>query len=44
VPTVVLYGYKTWLLALRKEYRLSMFDRRVLRKIFGNSRRLEKPA
>jgi hypothetical protein len=43
VPAVVLYGYKTWLLTLRKEHRLSMFDRRVLRKIFGPRRRLEKP-
>jgi hypothetical protein len=39
VPTVVLYGCETCLLTLREEHRLSMFERRVLRKIFGPKRR-----
>jgi len=30
----ILYGFKTWSLALRKEHRLKMFDSMVLRKIF----------
>jgi hypothetical protein len=32
---VVLYGCKTWSLALRKEHRLRVFENRVLRRIFG---------
>jgi hypothetical protein len=45
----VLYGYKTWSLALREERRLRMFENRVLRKIFERkrvevTRRLEKNA
>ena len=32
---VVLYGCETWLLTLREERRLGMFENRVLRKIFG---------
>jgi hypothetical protein len=35
---VVLYGYKTWSSALRKEHRLRVFDNRVLRRIFGPKR------
>jgi hypothetical protein len=31
---VVLYGYKTWLLTLRDERRLRVFENRVLRRIF----------
>jgi hypothetical protein len=32
---VVLYGYGTWSLTARKEYRLRGFENRVLRKILG---------
>jgi hypothetical protein len=32
---VALYGCGTWSLTLRKEYRLRMFEKRVLRRIFG---------
>jgi hypothetical protein len=32
---VVLYGYKTWSLTLREEYRLRVFENRALRRIFG---------
>ena len=35
---VVLYGYETWSLALRENRRLTMFENRVLRKIFGPER------
>jgi hypothetical protein len=35
---VVLYGCKTWSLTLREEYRLRVFENRVLRKIFGPKR------
>ena len=35
---VVLYGCETWLLALREEHRLRMFENRVLRRIFGPRR------
>ena len=33
--TVVLYGCGTWSLTLREEYRLRVFENRVLRRIFG---------
>jgi hypothetical protein len=32
---VVLYGFGTWSLMLRKEHRLRMFEKRVLRGLFG---------
>jgi hypothetical protein len=35
---VVLYGYETWSLTLREEYRLRIFENRVLRRIFGPKR------
>jgi hypothetical protein len=35
---VVLYGCKTWLLTLREECRLWVFENRVLRRIFGPKR------
>jgi hypothetical protein len=35
---VVLYGYKTWSSALRKEHRLKVFENRVLKGIFGLKR------
>jgi hypothetical protein len=35
---VVLYGYETWSLALRDEYRLRVFENRVLRRIFRPKR------
>jgi hypothetical protein len=35
---VVLYGCETWSITLRKDYRLRVFENRVLRKIFGPKR------
>ena len=35
---VVLYGCETWSLTLREERRLRVFDKRVLRRLFGPSR------
>jgi hypothetical protein len=35
VLPVVLYGCETWLLTLREECRLRVFENRVLRRIFG---------
>jgi hypothetical protein len=32
---VVLYGCETWSLTLREEYRLRVFENRVLRMLFG---------
>jgi len=34
----LLYGCETWSLTLRKERRLSVFENRVLRRIFGPKR------
>jgi len=36
--TVVLYGYETWSRTLREEYRVRIFDKRVLRRIWGSRR------
>jgi hypothetical protein len=38
ISPVVLYGCKTWSLTLREERRLSVFENRVLRRIFGPKR------
>jgi len=35
---IVLYGFKTWSLALREERRLRVFENRVLRRMFGPRR------
>jgi len=35
---VVLYGCDTWSLILRKERRLTVYENRVLRRIFGRKR------
>jgi hypothetical protein len=35
---VVLYGCETWCLILREEHRLSVFENRTLRRIFGPKR------
>jgi len=35
---VVLYGRETWSLTFREESRLTMFEKRVLRRIFGHKR------
>ena len=35
---VVLYGFETWLLTLREDHKLRMFENRVLRRIFGPKR------
>ena len=34
----ILYGCETWSLTLRKERRLRVFEKRVLRRIFGPKR------
>ena len=36
--TAVLYGCETWLLTLREERRLRVFENTVLRRIFGPKR------
>jgi hypothetical protein len=38
ILSVVLYGCETWSLKLREEYKLRVFDNRVLRRIFGQKR------
>jgi hypothetical protein len=38
IAPVVLYGCETWLLTLREERRLTVFENRLLRKIFGPKR------
>jgi hypothetical protein len=35
---VVLYGCETWSLTLREEHRLRVFEKRMLRRIFGQKR------
>jgi len=35
---VVLYGCETWLLTLREEHRLRVFENRVLRRVCGSKR------
>jgi hypothetical protein len=35
---VVLYGWETWSLTLREEHRLRLFEKRVLRRVFGPKR------
>jgi hypothetical protein len=35
---VVLYGCETWYLTLREEHRLRVFEKRLLRTIFGSKR------
>jgi hypothetical protein len=35
---IVLYGYETWSLTLRKGHRLKVFENRVLGRIFGPKR------
>jgi hypothetical protein len=44
---VVLYGCETWILILREEHKLRVFENRVLRRIFGerkSDKGLEKTA
>jgi hypothetical protein len=38
IKPVVLYGYETWSLTLRKAHRLRVFENRVVRGIFGHKR------
>jgi hypothetical protein len=38
ILTVVLYRCETWSLTLREEHRLRVFEKRVLRRIFGSKR------
>jgi hypothetical protein len=35
---VVLYGHEIWSLTLREEHRVRVFEKRVLRRIFGLKR------
>ena len=35
---IILYGCETWLLTLREERKLRVFENRVLRRIFGPMR------
>jgi hypothetical protein len=39
---VLLYGCETWSLILTEEYRLRLFENRLLRRIFGPERDKEK--
>jgi len=41
ILSVVLYGYETWTVTLREEYRLRVFENWVLRRIFGPKREEE---
>jgi hypothetical protein len=38
ILSVVLYRCETWSLTLREEYRLTVYENRVLRRIFGAKR------
>ena len=38
ILSLVLYGCETWSLTLREERRLRVFEKRVLRRIFGSKR------
>jgi hypothetical protein len=38
ILAAVLYGFETWLLTLREERRMKVFENRVLRRIFGHKR------
>jgi hypothetical protein len=35
IQTVILHGCETWSLTLREEHRLRVFEKRMLRRIFG---------
>jgi hypothetical protein len=35
ILSIVLYGYENWSLTLKEEHMLSMFQGKVLRRIFG---------
>jgi hypothetical protein len=35
---VVLYGCETWSLTVREEHKLKLFEKRLLRRIFGTTR------
>jgi len=35
----ILYGFESWSVTLREEYRLWDFEKRMLREIFGPKRR-----
>ena len=41
---VVLYGCETWSLTLREERRLRVSENRVLRRVFGPKRGMDKAA
>jgi hypothetical protein len=38
ILTVVLYGCEIWLLTLREEHRLRVFEKRALRRLYGPKR------
>jgi hypothetical protein len=42
VLPVLLYGCETWSLILREEHRLRVFENRVLRRIFGPKREVDR--
>ena len=42
ILSVVLYGHEAWLLTLREEHRLRVFEYRVMRRIFGRRREAVK--
>jgi hypothetical protein len=38
ILAVVLYGYDTWFLTLKEEHRVTVYDNRMLRRIFWPKR------
>ena len=38
ILSFVLYGFETWLLTLREEHRLRVFENRIVRRVFGPKR------
>jgi hypothetical protein len=42
ILTVILYGCETWSLTLREEHRLRVCENRVLRRIFGPKREMNR--
>jgi hypothetical protein len=41
ILSLVLYGCETWSLTLKEEHRLRVFEKRVLRRIFGPKREVD---
>ena len=38
ILSIVVYGYENWSLILKEEHMLSVFQRKVLRRMFGRKR------